>query len=296
MGNAGGFDASTCCACWEVRMIEMIKQTYLYLAEQMKYLGMTTRLAIYDSKAVSAHKYLGRAWDYLDPLFQVLIYAVIFGGGFRSAAPIDGMPFFVWMSLGFSMWYLLNQGFSDTIRSIETQIGLVGKMKFPISILPTIRIFQTFPAVLTITIVAFISMAVTGHFHVTAYWLQAVYYFFSAMILLLGFGIFNAVFNILVPDYDLAVRQVLRLAFFVSGILFQPMAHPVGGFQTIITFIANINPFYYIINGWRETFFNQAWFWQSKHELAIFWIEAAIVYIIGLHLYTKFKDQLVDFI
>ncbi|CAK8053664.1 ABC transporter permease [Eupransor demetentiae] len=276
-------------------MITIVKSIFQLLMEQFRHMGMAVRLAIYDTRANNAHKYLGNLWEILDPLFQVLTYAVIFGGGFRASAPVDNIPYFVWMAVGFSAWYLVNQGFSDSIRAIQTQIELVRNVKFPVSILPTIRIIQVFPAVISVTAVAAISMALQGLFHPNLYWLQIFYYLPAALIMLLFLGIFSATINILIPDYDLAIRQVLRLLFFVSGILFQPEK---GGnvFSTLIFYITRINPFYYIVNGWRETFLYNKWFWDSPLIMAMFWLEVALFALIGTHLYLKFKDQLIDFI
>ncbi|WP_312040997.1 ABC transporter permease [Leuconostoc lactis] len=275
-------------------MFVIIESIFQLIAEQISHLGMTIKLAIYDTKANNAHKYLGSLWEVLDPLFQVMTYAVIFGGGFRTTAPVAGMPYFVWMSVGFSAWYLVNQGFSDTIRSIQTQIFMVRNVKFPASVLPTIRIIQVFPAVLSISAVAGISMFLTGNFHPNLYWLQFIYYFIAAMIMLFFLGIFSATINILIPDYDLAIRQVLRLLFFVSGVLFPP--EPGNFFNNVIYWISRVNPFYYIVNGWRETFLTNQWFWDSPYLMAMFWLEIALFAVIGTHLYLKFKDQFIDFI
>ncbi|KRN75154.1 hypothetical protein IV73_GL000915 [Weissella kandleri] len=272
----------------------IIKSIFQLAADQIQNIGLTVRLAIYDTRANNAHKYLGSLWEILDPLFQVLTYAVIFGGGFQTRAPQDGMPYFTWMAVGFAAWYLVNQGFSDTIRSIQTQLYMVKNVKFPVVILPMIRVVQVIPAVLSISVVAAIAMLVTGHFHPSVYWLQIVYYLFAAFVMLFFLGIFNATINILIPDYDLAIRQVLRLLFFVSGILSEPVQG--NGFNNFIYYISRINPFYYIVNGWRGTFLNNEWFWNSPTVMAIFWLEMAFFAIIGTHLYLKFKDQLIDFV
>ncbi|TYC50031.1 phosphate ABC transporter permease [Weissella muntiaci] len=275
-------------------MWTVIKSIWGLAVEQVTNLGMTVRLAIYDTQARNAHKYLGTMWEILDPLFQVLTYAVIFGGGFRTKAPVEGMPYFVWMSVGFAAWYLVNQGFSDTIRSMQDQIFMVRNVKFPVSILPSIRVVQVFPAVASISIVAGLSMFLTGNFHPSLFWLQIIYYGFASLVMLFFLGIFSATINILIPDYDMIIRQILRLTFFMSGILFQP--EPGTFFNNIIYYSSKINPFYYIVNGWRETFLYQKWFWNSPSIMGMFWLEIAIFAIIGTHLYLKFKDQLIDFI
>ncbi|MDN2649856.1 ABC transporter permease [Leuconostoc lactis] len=275
-------------------MWTVVKSIFDLVDEQIQNIGMTFRLAIYDTQARNAHKYLGTLWEIIDPLFQVLIYAIIFGGGFRTQAPVAGMPYFVWMSVGFSAWYLVNQGFSDTIRSMQDQIFMVKNVKFPVSILPSIRIVQVFPAVASISVVAAISMIVTGNFHPSLYWFQIIYYGIAALLMLFFLGIFSATINILIPDYDMIIRQVLRLTFFMSGILFQPEKGTF--FNNLIYYSTKINPFYYIVNGWRETFLYQHWFWNSPASMMMFWLEILMFAIIGSHLYLKFKDQLIDFV
>ena len=55
-----------------------------------------------------------------------------------------------------------------------------------------------------------------------------------------------------------------------------------------------LNPVYYIVNGYRESFMNGYWFWQHPGLTAIFWAELILIYAIGISSFYKMKPHFAD--
>ena len=60
--------------------------------------------------------------------------------------------------------------------------------------------------------------------------------------------------------------------------------------------LLKLNPFYYIIEGFRDSFLSRSWFWEKTTYGLIFWLTTLILLILGSHLHMKFRARFVDYI
>ena len=58
--------------------------------------------------------------------------------------------------------------------------------------------------------------------------------------------------------------------------------------------ILMLNPYAYIINGFRDTFFYKRWFLKISPSL-LFWLTTLVIFIVGAHLHVKFRSKFVDY-
>jgi teichoic acid transport system permease protein len=228
----------------------------------------------------------------LNPAIQVGIYYLVFGVGVNQGREISGVPFIVWMLIGITVWFYVNSSILGASNSIHRQVGMVAKMKFPVSVLPTINIVSNlssyFPmlAIVVITVLGFGGTP-------SLYWLQYIYYFFCMFVFLFAFGLLNATITVLIRDYHIFLQSVLRLLFYVSGPIWDIQNRNLP--PTLVK-VLRINPVYYIIEGFRDTFLNRAWFWEKATYGFIFWGMVLILLILGSHLHMKFRAKFVDYI
>lgn len=269
-----------------------MKEIVAVIKEQFQHMGMIFRMSRYEDKATYQSHYLGLAWQILNPAIQVGIYYLVFGVGVNQGREISGVPFIVWMLIGITVWFYVNSSILGASNSIHRQVGMVAKMKFPVSVLPTINIVSNlssyFPmlAIVVITVLSFGGMP-------SLYWLQYIYYFFCMFVFLFAFGLLNATITVLIRDYHIFLQSVLRLLFYVSGPIWDIQNRNLP--PTLVK-ILRINPVYYIIEGFRDTFLNRAWFLEKATYGFVFWGMVLILLILGSHLHMKFRAKFVDYI
>jgi teichoic acid transport system permease protein len=269
-----------------------VKEIVAVIKEQFQHMGMIFRMSRYEDKATYQSHYLGLAWQILNPAIQVGIYYLVFGVGVNQGREISGVPFIVWMLIGITVWFYVNSSILGASNSIHRQVGMVAKMKFPVSVLPTINIVSNlssyFPmlAIVVITVLGFGGTP-------SLYWLQYIYYFFCMFVFLFAFGLLNATITVLIRDYHIFLQSVLRLLFYVSGPIWDIQNRNLP--PTLVK-VLRINPVYYIIEGFRDTFLNRAWFWEKATYGFIFWGMVLILLILGSHLHIKFRAKFVDYI
>lgn len=264
----------------------------LIVKEQIESLGIIFRMSRYENKATFQGHYLGLAWQILNPLIQIGIYYLIFGVGVNGGRDVDGVPFIAWMLIGISCWFFINSSITGCSKSIYQQIGMVSKMKFPVSTLPAINIASNLSSFFVMLGVSIIILLFFG-IYPTIYWLQFFYYFFCLIVFLFFFGLLNATISTLVRDYHTILQSVLRILFFLSGAVWNIEER---NFPDFFIHILELNPIFYIISGFRDTFLSRQFVFEQINLTLFFWACVMVIAIIGTHLHLKFRAKFVDFL
>ncbi len=264
----------------------------IILKEQISNYRTIVRLARYEDKATYQSHYLGLIWQVLNPIIQIGIYYMVFGLGVNGGRNIGKTPFIIWMLIGIIVWFFISSSILGGSNSIYKQVNLVSKMKFPVSILPMNTIVSNLTSYGAMLFFLFIFMLVYG-IKPSIFWFQYVYYFICMIIFLFSCGILNATITTLVRDYHIALQSLLRLLFYVSGPIWDINNR---NLPDVMVRILKLNPMYYLIEGFRDTFLSREWFWNKGAYGLIFWGITLIILIIGSHLHLKFRNRFVDFV
>ena len=270
----------------------------LVLKEQITNFGMIRRMSKYEEKATYQSHYLGLIWQFLNPAIQVGIYYIVFGLGLNQGRKVDGVPYIVWMLVGIIAWFFLNSTILGGSNSIYRQVNMVSKMKFPISVLPSVNMMSNFFSYRWMMIVMFAVMTAFGVYP-TIYWVQYFYYFFCMIVFLFAFSLLNSTITVLVRDYHIMLQSILRLLFYLSGAIWN--INVLAGNSTSVKAgmfvrLLELNPLYYIISGFRDTFLSHGWLWQRGTQTLFFWGITLLLLFVGSHLHMKFRARFVDFV
>lgn len=250
------------------------------------------RMAKYDDRATYQSHYLGLAWEFLNPLIQVGIYYLVFGVALRRGDPIPGVPYLPWMVLGIAPWLYMNKTTLDASRSVYQQVGLVSKMKFPVSVLPSIKIYGNLYSFWTM--IAFgLVLTFASHIGLTILSLQFIYYFICMIALMFSLGIFNSTVSVLIRDWHITLQSILRMLFYISGVLFNFVT---SNFPKTLVRLLELNPFYYVINGMRISLLSNGTILQNPSLTVFFWCFVVTMAILGSYLHNKFRADFVDLV
>ncbi len=212
-------------------------------------------LADSKSRALNGAKntFLGRAWLFLDPLFQVGIYAVVFGLILHSSRGIDNFVGF--LALGVTTFQSITRGYNVGVGLIQRSRALIKSFQFPRASLVISRVFETWLdcsiPILVAMVIAIIFQGGTGLSWRIAL-LPAVY----ALILIFNTGlafIFARV-TAFVPDLKSVINLCTRGLFFVSGIFYSIDRFANGG---LLPTLMKYNPIYQFLMGMRSTVLQQ---------------------------------------
>jgi teichoic acid transport system permease protein len=271
-------------------MFKFLKEIY---KEQIEHKDLIFRMAKFDVKATYQIHYLGTLWQFINPLIQVAIYYIVFGIGLRGGRPIEGdTPFLVWLLLGLIPWFFIAPTIIQGSNSIYQKVNLVSKMNFPVSVLPTIRMVGNSFQFLVLMCILFIVILIHGIFP-SIYILQLPYYLICLYMFLFAFSILSSTIATLIRDYQTLLQQIMRMLLYLSPILWNPASEQVPDW---LSNILKLNPFYYIIEGIRDSFLGGEWFFENYIYMMYFWVLTFVILYFGTKIHFRFRKNFVDYL
>ena len=55
-----------------------------------------------------------------------------------------------------------------------------------------------------------------------------------------------------------------------------------------------LNPLYYVVQGYRESFLSEAWFWEHGTYTLDFWVFTLVMFVIGSAVFRRLKPHFSD--
>ena len=229
-------------------------------------------------------------WQFITPLFQIFVYWLVFGLGIRGGQPVEDVPFILWLLMGLIPWFLIAPSITQGSNSVHQKIGLVSKMKFPVSLLPTISIVGNSRNFIIMMAVFMVILIIYG-ISFSLYFLQLFYFIFCLYVFLFAFSILSSTIAVIVRDYQAMLQSIMRMLFFLTPILWDITTAP-GWLATLL----KLNPFYYVIDGIRASFLGTYWFFEQPIMFFYFWALTFAVLYIGSKLHVRFRKDFVDYL
>ena len=240
-----------------------------------------------DFKSLYLGSYLGIAWAFLNPVITIFIFWFVFQVGFKSA-PVGNFPFILWLISGMIPWFFLADGISRATSCVLEKKYLVQKVVFRVSILPIIKILSAL--FVHLFFIGILTLIFLGYGHIpTIYYLQVFYYLFAMLVLVLGLSWITSSLIIFFRDVGQIVAMFLQFGFWLTPIFWSVELIP-EKYHTII----KLNPFYYIIDGYRNSFIYETWFWEQGILTIYFWIITSLIFILGAVLFRRLRPHFAD--
>ncbi|MBE8952923.1 MAG: ABC transporter permease [Quinella sp. 1Q7] len=231
--------------------------------------------------------YLGILWAFIQPTVTVMIFWFVFQVGFKST-PVDNFPFILWLVCGMFPWFFLSESISSATNSVIESAFLVKKIVFRVELLPIVKIISALVVHMFFVAVLMLMFAAYGY-AASIYNLQVVYYLFAMICLSLGLSWLTSSLTVFLRDVGQFVSMILQFGFWGTPIFWSLNMVP-ERFQ----FVLKLNPAYYLVEGYRQSFIYREWFWEHPHLTAYFWLVTAAVMILGAWCFRKLRPHFAD--
>ena len=257
------------------------------LKDLWKQRSIIFNLARNDFKNKFSGSYLGVFWAFVQPVVTVTIYWFVFEKGLK-ATPIQDFPYVLWLIAGICPWFFFNDAMNAAANSLFEYSYIVKKVSFKISILPMVKILSAaFVHVFFIVLVCVVYM-LWGE-SLSFYMLQAIYYSFCAFILSLAFGYLTSSLAVFFKDLIQIVSIVLQFGMWLTPIMYSD-----AQFGGMLQFVMKLNPMYYVVNGYRDSFIYHVGFWHHYKQTIYFWVFTILIFVLGTVVYKKLKPHFSD--
>ena len=264
-----------------------IKELYRFFKHIAHSRELLLTLIFNDFKKNYLGSYIGVLWAFIQPMSFIVIIWLVFTFGFRSA-PLGDVPYFLWLSTGMIPWFFFSDALSSATASIVSNSFLVKKVSFRVSILPMVPIGSALIIHLVLVLFLILFFVLYG-FNPSLYWLQLPYYIFVTVLLVLGISWITSSAQVFIRDTGHAVTILLQLGFWATPIFWDMQMVP-QKYQWIV----KLNPAYYIVEGYRDTFINHIWFWEKPYETLYFLGITIFFSAIGAILFRRVRPHFGD--
>lgn len=230
---------------------------------------------------------LGFIWTFVNPIVMILVFWFVFEVGFKIKTESD-VPFVVWLTAGMAIWFAFADIISGSTGVIVENANLIKKTLFPSQILPIIKIVScliTHSVFLIILIALILLQGMPFNF----YYFQFLYYLFCMVILALGIAWMASALNVFIRDMKQIIAMFVQIGFWATPIFWN-----IGIMPENIQKILKLNPFQYIVQGYRESFIYFFPFWRHPYQTVYFWLFTLLLLFCGALVFKKLKPQFAD--
>lgn len=268
-------------------MIRAFKNLYRLIKELYSDRRLLVSLSKKDFRRKFAGSYLGVIWAFLQPALTVLVYCIVFQFAFPGSNT-DGVPFVAWFLPGIVLWLFISEAISISSSAYLEYSYLVKKVAFSIGILPMVKVLSSFITHLCFVVLVEAILMAYGIFP-TLFFLQFPYYSICTLVFVYAFALLLS--SIMVFFRDLG--QIISLLLLV-GMWGTPIAWHMGILSKTAQKVLSLNPVYYLVEGYRDSFLGRGWFTEKPELTFLFWSVSCVLLLIGANLYRRLKPHFAD--
>lgn len=269
-------------------VLRYFKEFYRFIKHIFESRKLLLTLSYTDFKEQYSGSYLGIAWAVIRPALFITVIWFIFGMGFKSRPTDDGTPFVLWLICGFVPWFFFSDAVSKSMSAIVSNAYLVKKVAFRVSILPLVKILSALYIHIVFVFILLTIFMLYG-FSPTVYWLQIPYFILCTILLVLGLGLLTSSIRVFIKDVGEVIAVVIQFGFWLTPIFWSLKIIP----EEYHSFV-QLNPMFYIIDGYRNSLIHQTWFWETNGLTVYFLTTATVMFVIGAIVFKRLRPHFGD--
>lgn len=233
--------------------------------------------------------HLGIVWAFIQPLVMVAVYWFVFTKGFRAGA-VSNVPFLLWLLAGMVPWFLLSDAITSSANSVTSQAFLVKKIVFEVKLLPIVKIGSAIIVNLAFWLLLIVIAFAYGYYP-SLWWFQLFYYMLCIVAISVSLGLLFSAIMPFWPDISQIIAVIFQVMFWATPVMWdKQMMLEHAHYQ----YIVKLNPFAYIVDGFRDTIVSQIPFWHYYNQMIFFWCFVLVCYWIGNRAFNKLRPHFAD--
>ncbi|MGL4654357.1 MAG: ABC transporter permease [Sarcina sp.] len=253
---------------------------------------------------------LGLVWALLRPIAMILVFWVVFGmvfggGNMPGANGEKTVPYLVWLVSAYVPWIFISDYIVAGAGSIRNSAFLVKKVKFPVQILQSIRMMQSFYTYIIFLVINFVIMAVYGWLGKIDY-LYLIYCIVVTLIFMSALARLLSTWVVMSVDFMHAIGISMQFLFWLSPVMWdmsQMVSAMHGKYEQFINLavsLVKLNPLTYLVLSYRDAYLGTNWISQPFFGMpgwtytVYFFVITIILFIVGTRVFNKFRPEFDD--
>ncbi len=253
----------------------------------VQYNQMLRALAHREVASMYVGSFLGFIWTFIQPGVMILVFRFVFSVGFK-AKPLNNVPFVVWLTAAMAPWFVFSAIVTSSSTVILQYAHLIKKTVFPSQILVAVKILSNLVGHGAFVLLLII-LILCNDMPFSWYYFQAFYYLICLLVLASGIGWLISSLNVYARDVGQLVPVIIQVGFWATPIFWDLSIMPEN-----VQFWLKINPFCYIVQGYRDSFIYFVPFWEHAVYTLYFWTVALLSLLTGGWVFVRLKPQFAD--
>lgn len=248
-----------------------------------EYREMLRSLVARDLKGRYKNSTLGFLWTFLNPLFQLIIYTIVF----TVILPMNIEKYYIHLFVALIPWIFFSSCLTGGARAILDQQDLIKKIYFPREILPISFTTSQFINMILSMIVTFLIIIITG------YGVNPVALLFLPLVLLvqyilcMGIVMLCSAVTVYLRDMEM-VLGVLAFGWMYLSPVIYPESYVPERYQELYY----LNPMSGIIVAYRKILYYKEV--PDVYNLLISAVIGIVIFVIGINLFRKLERRFVE--
>lgn len=255
-----------------------------------QFLKYIYHLSLYDFKRDYIGSRLGFFWTIINPLVFISILWFVFSFGLKVELASSNHSFFIWLITGYVPWIFISQVISLSPNSIIQYAFLLKKPSFKIYLIPLIKIFNSFLIFLFLFLTLIIILFFNG-LRPSLFWIQIPFYLILLLLLLTPVSILISTLTIFFRDIAGFTPILIQLFFWGSAIIWD-----INNLPNSLGAYLKLNPVFFIVDGFRDTFLNKVWVFEKLDLLLIYLFFVLIFSFLAFVLFKNTEKYFIDHI
>lgn len=258
-----------------------ISETSRFFKDVKKYKEYMIYAAKSDMKAEVANSYLNRLWWLLEPLFNMLVYVIVFGGFLGGS--IEHFALYVFSAL--IMWNYFCRTINASVQMMRNNRDVLSKVYVP-KFVPLLTMMMLNAYKLMFSMIILIPMMVISGVSVGVGLIGALLAYLMMAAFSFGVGMLLLHYGVYVDDLAYAVSILLNVMMFISGIFYDA---PTTLMEPINSMVMCLNPTALFVDTMRQgLLYNNL----ANVPLVLIWLGISLVLsYAGIHVVYKNENS-----
>lgn len=226
--------------------------------------------------------FLGVLWSFLNPLCQLLIYALVFP--FILRVDVDNYTMFLVVAL--IPWTFFNMTVIQSAASVVANGGIIKKVYFPREILPLSVATSNLLNFFITSGLVLIALLISG-IGIKSSILVLPFVILMQYILQLGLAFILSSITVFVRDVEYIINIFIMLMFYLCPIVYSADMIP-----DKFLLLFKLNPMFHIIGYYREILYYQRI--PEISGMLILFIVSVIILVIGYKIFNKLQKKFAE--
>ena len=256
-------------------MLKKIKELYMY----RQFLKTSVKKEFRGKYKKSV---LGILWSFINPLLQLLVYALVFP--FILRVQEENYIMFIFTAL--IPWNFFSTTLSQSTSVIISNGGIIKKVYFPREILPISIVLSGAINFLISCIIILVALLISG-IGISPYILFLPLILFVQCLVTLAICFVLSVFTVYIRDLEYFINVLLQLWMYIT-----PVLYTIDLIPEKFAKLFYLNPMVQIINAYRNIFYYQTM--PDLKALAIWFVIGIVGIIVGYNIFKRFEKRFAE--